>query len=629
MQAPLLQNLSRLQYLPRWVVLILDLGLVALSFVLTQVNIEFTSHQSYELLSIEKRFALLVIVYLLLFLLFKSYKGVVRHSTFQDVLLISIVTASATMFLLIISYLSYFTIGEKIFLTPFLAINSILTFGALMFFRIATKGFYGSLGNSVSSKRILVYNVNDDSIALAEAINNTSTIKYNLNGFLSSSTKFSNMRILGKRVYGLQDDEEKLIQLFEKIDAVIFVNPNYSDPEVKRALDICIDNNVNVLKSNSVLNFESSNQAIETVEKIRIEDLLLRDEINIESREVSSLITGQIILITGGAGSIGSEIVRQVCSFSPKQVIILDQAESAMHYLEIELKNQFDCVEFLLGDVTNTTLLRNLFTTYEVNTIFHAAAYKHVPLVERNPTVAAQINTLGTIQLAEIASEFKVGTFVLISTDKAINPTNVMGATKRAAEMYVQSLSSVLSNTTKFVITRFGNVLGSNGSVIPHFKKQIEAGGPLTVTHKEIYRYFMTIPEACQLVLQAGSMGSGGEVFIFDMGEQVRILDLAERMIKLSGYEPYQDIQIVFTGLRPGEKLYEELLSNSAEVLPTYHKKICISKVPFPPYSEMMNFLIELGVLVEKQSSTQIVAHLKRHIPEFVSNNSIYELLDN
>nr|WP_244267844.1 nucleoside-diphosphate sugar epimerase/dehydratase [Nonlabens ulvanivorans] len=366
------------------------------------------------------------------------------------------------------------------------------------------------------------------------------------------------------------------------------------------------------------------------IKEIQIEDLLERNPIVLDDSLINEYLNNRIILVTGGAGSIGSEIVRQVSQFNPRKLIVLDQAESPLHELELELRSRFCDVdfEFVLADVSNLKRLTNLFNKENISVVFHAAAYKHVPLIENNPSEAVFVNIIGTMHLANLSTQYNVDRFVMVSTDKAVNPTNVMGASKRAAEIYVQALQAKESETC-FITTRFGNVLGSNGSVIPHFKKQIAAGGPVTVTHQDIIRYFMTIPEACQLVLQAGTMGGqGGEVFVFDMGKPVRIMDLAEKMIKLSGFVPYEQIDIKVIGLRPGEKLFEELLNDSAKTLPTHHKKIMRAKDQVLSMDEVNNFIIDIASAAEQQNNILVVKKLKELIPEFLSQNSIYEELD-
>jgi FlaA1/EpsC-like NDP-sugar epimerase len=361
---------------------------------------------------------------------------------------------------------------------------------------------------------------------------------------------------------------------------------------------------------------------------VNIEDLLEREPIKLDNDLISAQLNNKIILITGAAGSIGSELSRQCLKYNPKKIILLDQAESPLHEVELEFGDKYakDKFETVIGDVRNLDRMRNVFRTFKPEIVFHAAAYKHVPMMENNPSESILNNILGTKNTADLSVEYNVQKFVFVSTDKAVNPTNVMGASKRIAEIYIQSLGK--KSSVKFITTRFGNVLGSNGSVIPRFKRQIEIGGPITITDPEITRYFMTIPEACQLVLEAGSMGKGGEIFVFDMGKSVKIVDLARKMIKLSGLEEGKDIKIVYTGLRPGEKLFEELLADSENTLPTHHSQILIGKVREYQYDEVSKVINELIELFDTQNNTKIVQCMKELVPEFKSNNSVFEKLD-
>lgn len=625
----MINGLSNWRYLPRWAVLLFDIGLVGLGFILTHINIEFTSHEWYNTLNIEQRFIVVIAIYLSFFLIFKTYHGVVRHSTFLDIFRLSLVIICSTGSLLFLNYAWLFFLGEKIFLIPFLAINMVFNLGLLLFFRITVKGIYGTLvqTKSKSSKNVLIVGVSDDSVAIAESLINTNSHLYQFKGFIAFGKKRLGYRILGKKVFHFSYGNPTP-SLPEDINCVLFLNPNYSDEKIGELINYCIDSGIEILKTEGIFNFNSSSTIEDKVRSVEIEDLLPRDIIQLDDFKLKESINGSSILVTGGAGSIGSEIVRQLLKYSPEHILVVDQAETALHELEIELWDYADRLHCQVANICDRTHMDSLLAQYKVSTIYHAAAYKHVPLMERNPIVAAEVNTLGTISLAELAVEHQVDRFIFVSTDKAVNPTNVMGATKRAAEIYLHALQDTSNVKTKFITTRFGNVLGSNGSVIPHFKKQIAKKGPVTVTHKDIIRYFMTIPEACQLVLQAGAMGKGGEVFVFDMGEPVKILDLAIKMIKLSGFKPYEEIDITFTGLRPGEKLYEELLSTSSHVLPTYHDKICIAKVPTYSYDHLVNFHIELGILVRGRNEVSIVSLLKEYIPEFKSNNSVYQLLD-
>jgi FlaA1/EpsC-like NDP-sugar epimerase len=399
--------------------------------------------------------------------------------------------------------------------------------------------------------------------------------------------------------------------------------------EMEEWTALALDKGLKVLKA-PVVNKMQEAGVIGGIRPLQIEDLLNRTPITIESEELRSRHFNKSVLVTGGAGSIGSEIVRQVTQLDPELIIVVDQAESPLYELKLELLERFpnQNFKFVLADISNSYRLEKLFEEYQFSIVYHAAAYKHVPLIEDNPHEAIFVNIGGTRNLALLSKKYNVNRFVMVSTDKAVNPTNVMGASKRAAELFVQSLQNSPDNTTRFITTRFGNVLGSNGSVIPHFKKQIEKGGPVTITHPDIIRYFMTIPEACELVLQAGTMGKGGEIYVFDMGKPIKILDLAKRMIKLSGYTPDVDIKIDFIGLRPGEKLYEELLTDNSTTIPTHHEKIMISRDPLMEFEDIEILCRQIMRSAIKKDGLQVVKILKTIVPEFISNNSEFEILD-
>jgi FlaA1/EpsC-like NDP-sugar epimerase len=399
----------------------------------------------------------------------------------------------------------------------------------------------------------------------------------------------------------------------------------------RKISDIFLDRGVVVKALPPVDKWVEGEFAMNQIHNVKIEDLLGREVIQMNNKRIGEEISGKVILVTGAAGSIGSEIVRQLIAYFPAKLVLVDQAESALYDLEYELAGKVPAnVQLIVNvaDVSDTRRVSKIFKSHQPNIVFHAAAYKHVPLMENNPYEAIKTNVIGTRILSELASEVGVEKFVMVSTDKAVNPTNVMGATKRLAEMYTQSMNQIEGVKTKFIATRFGNVLGSNGSVIPLFKKQIERGGPVTVTHPEITRYFMTIPEACELVLEAATMGQGGEVFVFDMGESVKIIDLAKKMITLSGLRVDKDIEIRYTGLRPGEKLYEELLNNDENTLPTHHPKILIAEVNTPSYAYMEVATNDLNQLLSSGNNNSIVAKIKEIIPEYKSNNSVFETLD-
>ena len=410
---------------------------------------------------------------------------------------------------------------------------------------------------------------------------------------------------------------------------VLMVRDTMEAAELDQWVTLFLEKGLKIYKAPTLQKMRSKLTG-QAIRKLQIEDLLNRKPIKIENLEVCKRHSQKNVLVTGGAGSIGSEIVRQIARFNPALIVVLDQAETPLYDIELEMREKFPSVNFLfvMIDIVNRNRLEQLFSKFDFSMVYHAAAYKHVPLVEENPHEAVVTNVMGSMNLAELASKYHVNRFVMISTDKAVNPTNVMGATKRTAELYVQALQNVEGNTTKFITTRFGNVLGSNGSVIKLFQKQIQKGGPVTITHPDIVRYFMTIQEACELVLQAGTMGIGGEVFVFDMGEPVKILDLAKRMIRLSGLRPDEDIKIVYTGLRPGEKLYEELLTDTARNMPTPHVKIMISKDKSMEYENISRLVQELLSSVSGTQKFDVVRILKVIIPEYKSNNSVFQRLD-
>ena len=418
-------------------------------------------------------------------------------------------------------------------------------------------------------------------------------------------------------------------------EGIIIADKSLSSEDQLAIIDQCLEFNYKVFTVPKITDWENQKEISKKVKNIQIEDLLERKPIVLDNQSISQQLEGKTVLITGAAGSIGSEIVRQVLEFSPKEIIILDQAETPLHHLSLELeKNGFDSkLHCVIADIRDKEVMKRVFKLYKPQVVYHAAAYKHVPLMEENPSQAILNNIEGTKNIADLASHYKVNNFVMISTDKAVNPSNVMGASKRIAEKYVQSLHLKSlkdngTNGTKFITTRFGNVLGSNGSVVPLFSSQIAKGGPVTITHKDIIRYFMTIPEACQLVLEAGSMGNGGEIYIFDMGKPVKIIDLARKMIKLAGFIPEQDIEIKIVGLRPGEKLYEELLNDNSKTLPTHHEKIMIAQEIQDEFEDLHADINELIGIANFFDNDDIVAKMKKIVPEFISMNSTYEVLD-
>jgi FlaA1/EpsC-like NDP-sugar epimerase len=498
-------------------------------------------------------------------------------------------------------------------------------------FRITTKILYFEFkGNALLNKyNVLIYGAGESGMVVKRTIGRLAGgAKYKVVGFVDDNPKKTSSYLEGVRIYELN---HKLIKIIEDKDVkqLIISVPNLAIERKQEIVDFCLSHNIEVRAVPPASKWINGELSEKQIKEVNIEDLLGRTPIKLENNKLEDELTGQIILVTGSAGSIGSEIARQIVKFNPKKLILLDQGESPLYDLELHISEMPFTVDYevVLADITDFARLTKVFETYKPTIVFHAAAYKHVPMIENNPYEGIGVNIGGTKNLADLSVKFGIRKFVMVSTDKAVNPTNVMGATKRVAEIYCQSLNAY-SKTTKFVTTRFGNVLGSNGSVIPRFKKQISEGGPITITHPDITRFFMTIPEACELVLEAGSMGNGGEIFLFDMGESVKIVDLAKKMIKLSGLKIGQDIQIIFTGLRPGEKLYEELLNTKENTQPTHHPKIKIASVRENNFEEVVSALNELFLPETRINNMKMIAIIKQLVPEYKSNNSIYESLD-
>jgi FlaA1/EpsC-like NDP-sugar epimerase len=518
--------------------------------------------------------------------------------------------------------------GLHLIAPSILIINTLLSFVALSSYRVIIKYFFAYITTAnTAKKRVAIYGAGDVGISTKRALEHDMTANIQMVLFLEDDQRKVGKNIDGIKIFNSAQLEGLLKQY--AIDELIIASTKLPSKRKNDIVDFCLDEKIIVFTVPPLKNWINGQLSTKQLQNIKIEDLLEREQIKIYNEILFKQLHGKTVFVTGAAGSIGSEIVRQLIQYKPKLLVLNDNAETPLHDLQLELVERgFQNFELALGDIRNELIVEKFFQKYSPEFVYHAAAYKHVPMMENSPLEAICTNVMGTRQLADIAVKHKVERFVMISTDKAVNPTNVMGASKRIAEMYVQSLYQYNSNT-KFITTRFGNVLGSNGSVIPRFKKQIEAGGPVTVTHPDITRFFMTIPEACQLVLEAGSMGNGGEIFVFDMGQSVKIVDLARKMIKLSGLEPDDDIKIEYSGLRPGEKLYEELLNNAENTMPTYHDKILIAQtrtIEFNQLSQQIDALI--GPAKRQESVNNVVLAMKAIVPEFISNNSEFEKLD-
>ena len=635
-----LLHLLELGYMPRWGVLLLDLTLCFMAFVISLAFGSRIFHYGYDEIALQFWQQILIVLALqaICFAIFRTYSGIIRYSTFTDVLNVLKAT-SCTSIILIVGNYALLLVGIKPFLTTVLAIYFFVSSVLLFCFRVGVKTFYDSLMHNFGKhKRVFIYGTQAAGLAIAKMLNSAGAeSEYVPIGFIADKNDTGEYSLQGLTIYPLND---KLIDIMKEKDVHdVIVSPTKMK-QIHPVTDLAIflKNDIHILTTPSFSEWEQSTEdelpKIGNIESIRVEDLLERPTIQINTDNVASILSDNIVMITGAAGSIGQEIVRQVLTFHPKATILVEQAESALHDFRLDLREQFpdEAIIPIVGDVRNKEHMEHIFAEYKPDVIFHAAAYKHVPLMEEFPNEAVRANVLGTKNIADLSVKYDVKRFVMISTDKAVNPTNVMGASKRIAEMYVQSLFNKLKREggdhPKFITTRFGNVLGSNGSVIPYFKKQIAAGGPVTVTHPDIIRYFMTIPEACTLVLEAATLGDGGEIFVFDMGQPVKILDLAKNMIRLAGFRPGVDIMITFTGLRPGEKLYEEVLNSREKSLPTTNSKIMIAQVREQDYDIVNKMVEDLISVCQEERDMATVAQMKRIVPEYKSKNSIYEQLD-
>jgi len=627
--------LSRVKFFNRWIVLFIDLFLsilataTSLSFLWYILGTELVDDSLFHILSISFCSSLVS------FFLCQTYKGVIRHSAFTEAGRLALSSLIKVLFIVVLVYLTT-TIQSPRELALGAVVDLFLTFFLLTILRVFMIVFYSIIVNSVSLNqgKLLIYQGDKSGTFLFDA-SLSDKLLYKVCGFLRFGDHTC-LRVGKYRIYSIkkQVDFNHLVNR-KNIKAVLFTDYHLVKEESERLVRYCEKKKVRMLMLPSVDELKKGKVNFRNLPEVHIEDLLGREEICINMAEIATSLKGKVVLVTGAAGSIGSELCRQLCTFNLKQLILFDSAETPMHNIRLELEEKFPQVEFtpVMGDIRMIDRVESLFLRFQPQYVFHAAAYKHVPLMEENPCEAVHTNVYGTRNVADMAVKYNVDKFIMISTDKAVNPTNVMGASKRLAEIYVQSLSIAISKglhpgKTRFITTRFGNVLGSNGSVIPRFREQLAKGGPLTVTHPDIIRYFMTIPEACRLVLEAAFMGKGNEIFVFDMGTPVKIVDLACRMIELAGLVPGEDIEIQYTGLRPGEKLYEELLATKENTLSTNNAKIYRAQVREYDYNDIcsvMSPLIALAIKVDKMGTVQM---MKGIVPEFKSKNSEYEVLD-
>ncbi|TGN29191.1 polysaccharide biosynthesis protein [Empedobacter tilapiae] len=630
---------------PRWVVLVIDILIVFISYILSN----FILNSFLNTFSVEKlvyKLPFITLIYTLCFLYFKTYKGIVRKTGLKDAENVFVSNTTAFLILFFISFIYRQFLENKLNLPNLsltfrmsysvIFVHLFITTVAMVIARLYYKWIYDYFfSKNKVVQRVFIYGAGDSGLITRDILQNDTQYNNKVIGFIDDNQSKIGTFIDGLKIYSINDIDEKFIDRNDISEIIISIQ-NIKTNQLLNLSKSLEDLNVNIKIIPPISNWIDGTYKPNQIKQLKIEDLLGRESIKLKNPIINENIKGKRVLVTGAAGSIGSEISRQIAMMDFDQLILIDQAESALYDIQQSLKNEISeekqkRIDYIVSSVRDNKRMRSLFDKYHPQVIFHAAAYKHVPLMEKFPYEAINTNIYGTKIIADLASEFNSEKFVMVSTDKAVNPTNVMGATKRVAEIYVNCINE--SSKTNYIVTRFGNVLGSNGSVIPLFKRQLENGGPLTVTHPDITRFFMTIPEACQLVLEAAIMGKGGEIFVFDMGESMKIIDLAKRMIRLSGYKYPEEIDIKIVGLRPGEKIYEELLANDENTVKTHHEKIMIAKVNTQKCHDNKKLIEELCLMsstIEKHEQVMgLVAKIKEIVPEFISQNSEYEKLDN
>jgi len=623
-------KINNFSIVPKYVIFLLDLGatLTALFIaILIQQNVSLAATNWSHVLNAT---FLMLLVNALVFSATKSYTGIVRYTGVQDALRIAIAVGLSSFIILVINTVALGVSSILSMTTLVIVLYTIFSFLFLISYRVLIKYLFAYAKNyKMQKKSVVIFGAAATGVATQRVLENDGLANIQVIAFIDDDRKKGSKNLNGAPIVSFNEFKEMVA--IKPVDELIIATYTLPTKRKNEVVDFCLDHDIKVLSVPAYSKWAEGKFSSRQLQSIKIEDLLERDPIQINNNEIKAQIKGKRILVTGAAGSIGSEIVRQLIPYSPEVIILCDQAETPLHNLELELKEngtRINCISYL-ADVTNKTRMEKLFEEFEPQYVYHAAAYKHVPMMELCPTEAVRNNVIGVKIIADLSIQHKVERFVMISTDKAVNPTNVMGASKRMAEMYVQALSNQPELATKFITTRFGNVLGSNGSVIIRFKEQIEKGGPVTVTHPNITRYFMTIPEACQLVLEAGSMGNGGEIFVFDMGKPVAIADLARKMIRLYGLIPNIDVNITYSGLRPGEKLYEELLNDAENTTQTYHEKILIAQVREVSFELVKQNTLELETILSTTNDEMLlVGKMKELVPEYISNNSIYQQLD-
>ena len=623
-------KIKTLNVLPRWIIVLIDLitfALAALSAYLLRLNFNLIELYEYNFL---RGILIFMLAGLIGSLVTRSFAGIIRYTGIQDTMRVLYANLVTLLIVFSINYLSENAVPYSVSLIAFF-----VSLVAMISYRLLVKelfSFYRTVPKS--QKKIMIFGAGRSGMITKQMLDNDTNSNVKIIGFLEDNQRKIGNVISGVKIYSARTDFEK-IAIKHNPQELILAAQNLQVDRKNELVDQCLEFGIKITTVPSADQWIGGEFNISQIKEVRIEDLLGRNTISLQNKYVNQEISGKNVLVTGAAGSIGSELVRQIIKYNPSRLVLLDQSETGLFEIENEiraLKNMGDKLVSFVGDISNKPRIKHAFASYEPDYVFHAAAYKHVPMMEANPLEAVNCNILGTKNLADLSVEYEAEKFVMISTDKAVNPTSVMGASKRAAEIYVQSLNNFLRGLDtpgpRFITTRFGNVLGSNGSVIPIFKKQIQQGGPVTVTHPDITRFFMTIPEACSLVLEAGVMGRGGEIFVFDMGKSVKIIDLATRMIQLSGLEVGKDIDIVFSGLRPGEKLYEELLDDNENTLATHHPKIMISQIREIEFSRVREIFDELGQEVTNMDDFVIVGLIKKLVTEYKSRESKYQVLD-
>ncbi len=634
-----LQRISLDRYFNYWVVLLIDTFVSVAATLIAFLGISYLTETVVPSSVLMLTAGVAVVASLVAFLVQGTYKIIIRYSTLKEVGRFAVACLIKEM--VVVAYVSLMVRVVPDFGLHglfYVATDLFITLASLVVLRVLMLVAYDALKSRMAAnrrvKKVLIYGVDDKSVAMIMRLQNST--HYRILGCLTYGSKLRSYRVSEQQVYYFEDEEDlRQVATRLSIDGVLFPTAECAQGERDRLIRYCESQGIKVLVTPPVDEVVDGKIMRQMIREIKIEDLLGRAEININMNEIESALSGRTVLVTGAAGSIGSELCRQVAKFDVKRLILFDSAETPMHNIRLELEARFPELEFVpvVGDVRIRERVDMVYRVYQPSVVFHAAAYKHVPLMEENPCEAVLANVVGTRNVADLAVKYRVEKMVMISTDKAVNPTNIMGASKRLAEIYIQSLGLAIAEgkvegATRFVTTRFGNVLGSNGSVIPRFREQIEKGGPVTVTHPEIIRYFMTIPEACRLVMEAATLGNGNEIFVFEMGEPVKIADLARRMIELAGLKVGEDIEIEYTGLRPGEKLYEEVLSTKENTIPTSNEKIHVAKVCQYDYSEVAEQITTLSALAAQVDVPATVRLMKQIVPEYKSQNSRFEQFD-